>query len=155
MRKPWTKEDIKSLGVYSECAKCGHFKTHYHRKRMIESDNKKSDRTFKAAMKVHDEKIARGEKSVAPKRAIQSLQVACACGVIGFSHFGGVSCGICSDGSCFICSCPCTFVCKMSNFTTGKAARLAKDKDAPDPAEVDNAREFLESINKILNTCND
>ena len=31
----------------------------------------------------------------------------------------------------------------MSNFTTVKAARLAKDKDAPDPAEVDNAREFL------------
>ena len=131
LRAPWRNVDIKSRGVYSECANCGHFKTRYHQKAKIESDNNKSNRAFKAAMKAHDEKIARGETANAPARSIQSLQVACACGVIGFSHFVGVSCDICSDGSCSVCTCPCTCVCKMSNFTTVKAARLAKDNDAP------------------------
>ena len=68
MRAPWTNMNIKSLGVYSECANCGHFKTRYHRKAKIEAENKKSNRAFKAAMKAHDEKIARGEKSNAPAR---------------------------------------------------------------------------------------
>ena len=63
--------------------------------------------------------------------------------MIGFSYFGDVSCGICSDSSCSVCTCPCTFVCKFSSVTTVKAARLVDDNDAPDPAEVDNAGEFL------------
>ena len=37
----------------------------------------------------------------------------------------------------------------MSNFTTVKAARLAKDNGAPDPAEVDNAREFLNGATSL------
>ena len=45
----------------------------------------------------------------------------------------------------------------MSNFTTGKAVRLAKGNDTPDPTDVDNSQEFLNGTvslkeNFIINT---
>ena len=94
--------DTKSLVVYSECTNHGRFKTYYHRKSMIKSGNKKNNRAFKTAMKVHNEKITQGGSSTLPVRVMQSLKVSCTCGVIGLSHFGGVFYGIFSNGSCFV-----------------------------------------------------
>jgi hypothetical protein len=152
MRVPWTNQDIKSLGVYSLCPKCGHGKTRYHRKRQIEMDNKADDRKFRVDMKAHEAKISKGEKSAPPKRNQQSLQVACCCGFIGFSFYGGTQYGLCSDGTCEICQCPCTFVCKLSNYNSVKMERLAKDNPPPVAAAVDNTREYLNSATSLKDT---
>ena len=111
LRVPWTNADIKSLGVYSECAGCGHSNTRWHRKREIETANKKDKKNFRKATKAYDEKIARGEKANPPKRNQQSLQVVCCCFQKCFFFYGGISCGICRNGTCEICTCSCSFVC--------------------------------------------
>jgi predicted nucleic acid-binding Zn-ribbon protein len=41
MTKPWTDEDLKHLGVFAPCPKCGMRYTRYHRKKEIEAENKK------------------------------------------------------------------------------------------------------------------
>ena len=60
-----------------------------------------------------------------------------------------IPCDKCKDGSCRICQSSCSFVVKISNYNYVKLARLAKEREIPVPAEVDNARNYLNSATSL------
>ena len=70
--------------------------------------------------------------------------VACYSYQVGCSQYGGMSpCDKYKDDFCGICQSSCSFVVNISNYNDVKLARLAKDREIPVPADVDNARTYL------------
>ena len=121
MQIPWSNVDQKTLRKYGTCAFCGCKYTMWHRKEIIDAHNRKDSRSHKKMLKIHQDKIARGEESIAPKLNQRSYEVRCHAHQVGFSLYGGggrIPCGRCNDGSCGICNSSCNFVCKTSNWKT-------------------------------------
>ena len=70
--------------------------------------------------------------------------VACYSYQVGCSQYGGMSpCDKCKDDFCGICQSSCSFVVNISNYNDVKLARLAKEREIPVPADVNNARTYL------------
>ena len=152
LREPWTDRDLKSLGVYSTCAKCGHSFTRWLGKKKIEAENKKDEKAYLRLKKRYQEKLRRGEKANPPKLNQQPLQMQCCCIQVGASFYGGISCGLCKDGSCEICLCPCSFAVKISNYNCVLADRYDKEnktKKVSYDERTDSARDYLNGALKL------
>ena len=147
MRVPWTNKDIKALGVYAPCAKCGCKFTRYHRKKEIEAHNRKDKANYEKAKREHEIKINEGIKSTAPKLNQKPLQMACCMFQVGASFYGGIKCGKCDDGTCELCTNDCSFVCSLgTNYQVVLEDRYERnntiDLSSPDN-EQDTARAYL------------
>ena len=145
MRVPWTDKDIKALGVYAPCAKCGCTFTRYHRKKAIEDHNKKDLANYVKAKRAHEIKVNDGVKSTAPKLNQKSLQIACCMFQVGASFYGGINCGKCNDGTCELCTNDCSFVCSLANYQVLLEDRYKRNTvDLFPPAgKQDTARAYL------------
>ena len=153
MRVLWTKKDIKALGVYAPCAKCGCVFTRYHRKKANEDHNKKDLANYEKAKKTHEINAKNGIKSTAPKLNQKSLQIACCMFQDGAKFYGGITCGKCDNGTCELCTNDCSFVCSMGNYQAVLEDRLDRESVIlPSPGEQNNARAYLNKALQLKQT---
>ena len=150
MREPWTNDDLKSLGEYATCPKCDGGFTRWHRKASSEMENRRLKKQYNKDMKEYERRIKKGEKVTRPVLKQLPLMVSCCSYQVGCSVYGDmIPCGKCKDGSCRICQSSCSFVVKISNYNDVKLARLAKERELPVPADVYNARTYLNSATSL------
>lgn len=153
MRVLWNNKDIKALGVYAPCAKCGCTFTRYHRKKAIEDHNKKDLPNYEKAKRAHEIKVKDGVKSTAPKLNQKSLQMACCMFQVGATFYGGIKCGKCDNGTCELCTNDCSFVCSMANYQAVLEDRLDRESvDLSSPGDQDNARAYLNRALELKQT---
>ena len=77
MRKPWTNEDLRSLGEYASCPKCDGGFTRWHRKAATEAEYRQLKKQYNKDMKDYERRIEKGKKVMTPMTKQVSLMVAC------------------------------------------------------------------------------
>ena len=65
-RETWTNEDLRSLGEYASCPKCGGGFTRWHRKAASEAENRRLKKQHNKELKDYEPRIEKSEKATRP-----------------------------------------------------------------------------------------